>query len=508
MHLLGIDIGTTNTKAGLFRRDGTVARLARRPTPERRDALGAPFYDPDEVWETVAAAIREAMDGASPEDVAAVGVAGMAETGLLLDRKTLRPRTPFVPWHDDSCAAHVADLRRDVDPEARFVRTGLRPSFKHGLVKILWLRVRQPGITDGALWLSAPGYVALRLTGEARSDPSLAARTYAFRLDTRQWDAEWLGRFGLDTGLFPPLSASGAPIGTVMPGVTGLGLAPGTPVAVAGHDHLCAALAAGAIQPGLVLDSMGTAEALMGAVVERPLGAADDRSGLSYGPHVVAGMMAWHGGLPSSGGSLEWARGVLGGAMPMPYDEVARLVEGAGDGPTGILYFPFLSGRGAPRPDPGARGAFIGLEADCSRGRLLKAVLEGTSYEMEAIRRSAEAATGAPIRRAIVVGGGARNPAWLRIKADVSGCPLDVPDLPEAAALGAAMAAGISCGVYADEGEAVGAVQAGRVTRVVEPDARRHALYRRVFNEGYLPLQDPLRCHFERMADTLSEAQT
>lgn len=499
MYLLGIDLGTTNTKAALFDRTGRLVRHAKRATLDRQDDKGVFYYDPEEMWQTVVSVVREVLHKISPDAVHVLAVAGMAETGLLLDRSSLEPRTPLIPWFDDACIAHVDQVRNGVDPLDRFQHTGLYPSFKHGLVKILWLKETTPEILDSALWLSAPGYVTLRLTGRPVFDPTLAVRTYAWSLQERAWHSEWLERFQLRSNLFPDVIPSGSPAGHLTAGAAGeLGLSSATTVALSGHDHVCASLAAGAIAPGVVMDSMGTAETLMGVEPDAPLTEEAFRSGLSYGPHVTEGRRFWSGGCPSSGGAVEWLRSAFGDP-PVPYDDLMRALESV-PVPCGLLYFPYLSGSGAPQPNPDTQGAFIGLEEDYGRGHLFRAVLEGTAYELETIRRAAQSASGNPIERAVVVGGGTRNPVWMQIKADVYGMRLDVPDMPEAAALGAVMAAGIGCGVYRNPEDAVASVHAGREVRAVTPDPERHALYTRWLEEGYLPLQEPLRQHYARVA--------
>jgi sugar (pentulose or hexulose) kinase len=474
-----VDVGTTRCKAVLFDEDGSAVAVASRSTPIRRDKDGS-FYDAEELWGTVASAMEEVA--ASAGEVAAVGVGSMAETGLLVDRRTGEPRSIVIPWFDPRSARQGEALGCKDDPLVRFRKSGLRPSFKHGLAKLMWLREKDPEALKGSIWLSAADYVVFRLTGEARTDHSLAGRTYAFDIQRREWDEEWIERIGLDPGLFPVALPAGVPAGGVRSsGVAGL--PGGVPVAVSGHDHLCAALGVGAVRPGVVLDSMGTAEALVGAVEGLDLGEEEWRSGLDFGCHVVPERHSWMGGMRSSGGSVEWMRARLA-EEPLSYEEVVALAEEADEGPTGILYYPYLSGGGAVAGS-GALGGLIGLKSEHGRAELMKAVLEGTAYEMEVIRGVAESVTGNLVEKVLGAGGGTRNPIWMRIKTDVSGCRYEVPRTPEATALGAAVAAGIGCGLYGSVGEAVERA-APEEKDVVIPDEERSRAYRRVYEEGYL----------------------
>ncbi len=502
MNLLGIDIGTTHCKVGLFRRDGTALRIATRPTVTRRAPDGRAYFDPDELWAGVADALREVLTGppapdAAPE-IAAIGVTSMAESGLLVDRVDGRPRSEVIPWFDTAAQPQAEALLRRREPSALYAVTGLRASYKCSLAKLLWLRERDPAVVRDAIWLGGADYVAFRLTGAFGTDYSLAGRTCAFDIARKAWDAEWLAEWGLEAALFPPARPAGEPLGVTAEALPDLGLPAGIPVAVSGHDHVCAALAAGSVRPGQVFDSMGTAEALIGAFPARPLTEADFRIGLAAGCHVLAGQHYWMGGLSTSGGAVAWLRGLLG-AEPLPHEALQALVSGAGPEPTGILFFPYLLGSGSPHSDPLASGAFVGLRAAHTRAHLAKAVLEGVAFEMELIRRAGETMSGRPIESFTVAGGGSRSPAALQIKADVSGCRIEIFPEAEATLLGAAVAAGIGCGVYAGAAEALETL-AGRRREVILPDPDRHAAYRALFEEGYLPLQGPLRDHSPRSA--------
>jgi len=494
--LLGIDIGTTNMKAGVFALDGNQVAVASRPTPVHTHAEGFACYDPEEIWQTVLSAMEEVLEQAGRPTVASIGITSMAEAGLLVDRTSGAPRSLFLPWYETCSAPQAERIKQEADLYERFTLSGLHLSFKHGLPKLLWLKERDASSFDNAVWLSASGYIAYRLTGQFAFDYSLAARTYAFRIDTKEWDDAWIRHFGIDPAIFPEATPAGTTAGTVQAGVGSL--QPGTPVGISGHDHVCAALSVGAIQPGVVYDSMGTAETLVGTFRERPLGRREYESGLSYGCHVAPGHYFWMGGNSASGGSVEWWRSQLGDE-PVRYEELLRWLDEGDAQPSGILYYPYLSGSGAPIPDARARAALIGFTKQHSRRDLIQAVLEGTAYQLEAIRREAEEIGGTPIRQLIVVGGGTRNPHWLRVKADIVNCELHVPPVEEATMLGAALTAAAGAGVYSSIEEA-GAAIAGAQSKQIQPDRERHEQYRRLYEEGYAALQPALRQFYGQFA--------
>ncbi len=490
--LMGIDAGTTHCKAALFTTDGAMVAVASRPMHSHRDISGAAFFDPEEFWQTVLAAAGEAADKAGPHRLSAIGVAGMAESGLLVDRKEKTPLTNIIPWFDTSANPQAVRLAQEAGQQVGFLRSGIYPSFKCSLAKLLWLLETQSVAVDNALWLSAPDFIVSRLSGVAVTDYSLATRTYAFDVNRRSWDTEFLRQFNLTPNLFP----EALPAGTIAGRVVGdafadHGFPKGVPVAVCGHDHVCGAFAAGAIEPGTVFDSMGTAEALIGSLPHAPLGLPEYEFGLTFGCHVARDRNYWMGGLSTSGGSVEWLRGLLSDPA-LTYRQFDALVESAPDRPTGLLYFPYLAGSGAPHSDPQARAAFVGLSAQHTRADLARAVLEGAAYEMETDRLASVRVTGQSVRRIIAAGGGTRSRAWLQIKADVSGCQIEIPPVDETTLLGAALLAGIGSGVYASEEEALAGPRRASA-RVVLPDLENRAVYQKLFANGYQQLQEPLR---------------
>jgi sugar (pentulose or hexulose) kinase len=490
--LLSIDIGTTHTKVGLFHLDGTCLKVASQPTPVGAAAGGYRFIPPDELWSGIARLIAGLHCSSTSQAVAGIGIASTAESGQLVDRADGSPRSAIFPWFDTSAGELVEVIKRQGDERERFIASGVYPSFKCSLAKILWARQRLEINLRNAVWLSVADAIAFRLTGSYQTDYSLAGRTYAFRIAEKVWDKDWLRQFNLTPDLFPPARPSVQPAGRLAAGAAALlDLPAGIPVCTAGHDHICAGLASGAFRPGIVLDSMGTAEALVGAFPERPLTEIDYQSGFSIGCHTAPGRFYWIGGLSTSGGAIEWLRKLVSDDG-LSYEDLNCLLEKTSQDPGDILFFPYLAGSGSPHTDQEVRGAFAGLHLNHTLGDLLKAALEGTAFEVELMRRQGETLTGRPIQRLIAAGGGVRNPRWLQIKADVSGCEYELAHTSEAVLLGAALVAAVGAGEYAGVEEALAAVSQPP-EYIFHPDAERHVRYASTFEQGFLRLQQPLR---------------
>lgn len=489
--LLGIDVGTTHCKTGLFSREGKQIAVASIASPVFYDESGHPYYEPEALWQTVRSTIEQATSGKSLYHIQAVGVASMAETGLLLDRQTGQPRTNFLPWFSKQAESTVSQIKEASGSlAARFSVTGIRPNYKSPLTKLLWLQQENPALLENAIWLSAADYIVYRLTGEFVTDYSLAGRTYAFHIYGCEWDREWLETCGLPTDIFAPAQ----PSGTAFPSVDDC-LAPNTPVCVAGHDHVCAAFAAGTtLTPETILDSMGTAETLLGSWVGQPPGQREYESGLLFGCHVLPGTHYWMGSLSASGGSIEWLRNIFDD-VPMSYDAIDALLETVTE-PTGMLYFPYLAGSSS---DGNAQASFIGLKQTHNRAHLLKAVIEGTAYEIEYIRSTVAAILGRRTKHIVLVGGGTRSPVWLQVKANVSGCDYYIYPLSEATLLGAALIAGMGGGLYATANDALATVTQEPI-RIIHAQPEQHARYRTIYEHGYLKLMQPLHEYYSQLS--------
>lgn len=492
-HLLGIDIGTTHIKVGLFNYEGQLMKSAIQQNVSFTDRQGHSYYDPEKLWNAVESSIKEITD-AQLGEIRSIGITSMAESGLIMNKRTGEYQSYIVPWFDRRTEEIAKFLETEIDPKNHFKKTGLHPSYKYGLAKILWLKNDSVHMSKDSVWLSTADFIAYKLTGEIGTDYSLAARTYAFRIDTKEWDHSLIHHLGIDPSIFPEAKPSGVKIGETKENhFDRIGLAKGIPVAVSGHDHVCAALAVGAINPGIISNSIGTAETLVGILDQIHLGEEEYYSGFNFGCHVVPSRYFWMGSIQSSGGSVEWYRKQFSNEE-LTYADMEQLLREVKNVPTGILYYPYLAGIGAPNPNPRARGAFIGLTSAHTNAEMLRAIYEGTAYELKRLKKAVEELLELKITNMISVGGGTKNPDWMQIRADVTNCQLSIPSVKESSLLGAAMTAGLGCGVYETEQELLQVIS--RIDEeYIYPDEVSHLKYQEIF-QGYLALQGALESYF------------
>lgn len=463
--ILAVDLGTTHWKAAVFDPDTGLRHLARIPTPTVEEN-GWPCYDPRRLLER----LRELTDGIPSQvrgGIRAVALSGMAEAGLLVDAKSAEPLTMVWPWFDRRALPVYERLRAQALFADRGGVTGLPNAFKYGIYKLLAMREAGCAL-EGARWLGLVEYAAFLLTGRMAAEPTLAARTYALDINRRAWDLAFLDALGLPQTLFPALTETGAPMGSLKEGA--LNLAPGLPVCLCGHDHVCAAHAAATLETGDVFLSMGTAQVIL--VTRDRFLPQDAASGLSFGPSPVGKPYTCLGSIQSAGGSVNYFKELLYPGQPFEtmMEDAARAPA-----PTGLMYLPYLAGSGAPHLNAGARGGLMGLSPQTRRGEIAAAVYEGIALETRLVleRMGGEAAG------FCAMGGLTRHPRLMQILADVTGLAARTPDMDEGTLYGAARLAAQKA-----LGETLLPLADGRVFR---PDEERHRAYTNLYQERYLP---------------------
>ena len=488
--LIGADVGTTNIKVVAFDRSGRALEGASSLTPTHYPGPGRAHYDPEELWDSFAAALRRVTQKLEdPGLVASIAIASMGEAAVPLDSSG-NPTSDIIAWFDGRARPQAERLGRAVGQDRLFGLTGLSLQPIFGLCKLLWLKENDPdAYSRTATWLNVADYMAFRLCGVAATDYSLASRTLALDLHGLRWAGELLEEVGIPEDLFAPLRAGGSFLGPVTPdAAAATGLPEGTGVAAGGHDHVCGALAVGVTQKGTMLNSLGTAEAIF-LPLERPLTDSQvGHQGYTQGAHV-AGHYYVFGGQYTSGASVEWLREALGG---IDYDAMISEAEEVPAGSFGAFFLPHLRLANPPYDDPAARGAFVGLSADVKRGALFRAVLEGLAYDSRnSLEPLLEHSRIDKLGAIYAIGGGVQNRLLMRIKATVLDQEITVVGVEEATSLGAAILGGIGAGVYADAPSALEELRYAEST--VEPDPDYASFYNDAFRRVYRRLYPSLR---------------
>jgi xylulokinase len=422
--LLAIDVGTSGVKAALLEDRGIVASAVRG----YRLLTGSDGWVEQDLAEMRRAMARAARAVVKERGLERKGVDVIAITAQMFNLVAVdeagEPVLPMLSWLDTRSSSRAAALAEEISPADQFVLLGSVVTAKDVLPKILWLRDERPELYGRTRWLlDCKEALVLQLTGRAVIDP---AGSSAFRLvdaASGEWSSVACERLGIDAALLPEVQ----PAASIAGGLTEkaareLGLAAGTPVIVGAGDVPASQLGAGAIGPGDVHLSLGTA-VYLGITVPEPL--RDPAGQLGVLGHAIPNRWILWLEIATGGGALAWLLRATDGRRRggVDYAEIDRIVEACATELDGLLFAPWLSGERVPVFDDRLRGAFVGLGLHHGRPHLLRAVMEGVACQIRWARDYGEA-YGQPIDEIRAVGGGAIGGVWLQIIADILGTTL------------------------------------------------------------------------------------
>ena len=502
MSLIGLDIGTTGCKAIAFGEEGQVLGQGAREYAILTPHPNWAEQDAEEVWHEAWDALNEALAAAGctlsaradPPVALALSVQGEAVIPVDGDGRPLRPA---ILGMDTRTGAENEWLAQRFGAEALFNRTGMPLHTINTLPKLLWLQRYEPEVWRTAdQFLLYEDFFLRRLGGQARISHCLASRTQMYDLVAGDWADDILTSCGMDPGRLAPLApAGGGGVGVIRPDLArALGLHHEVLLVSGGHDQACAALGSGVVEAGLAMVSTGTAEVVEVAMSTPALNEKLRQGNISVYRHVVPGLYLAMTLNHSGGLLLRWFRDTLcrweveqangctlSAATQSAYD---LILAGAPEGPTGLLVLPHFAGSGTPLLDTTSKGAILGLTLATTRASLAKAILEGLTFELR-VNLDLLREAGVKIDELHAVGGGARSSLWLQLKADICQVPLRVPQVTEAACLGAALLAGVGAGVYTDWISA--AARTVRLKKHIEPRKsaaayeERYRLYQQLY---------------------------
>ena len=483
--LLGIDIGTSACKVAVFDEDGKVLAQANRPYRVYYPQNGWAEQNPEEWWEAICDAVREALseESVSAEQIKGIGVDGQSWSAIPVDENgSVLHNTPI--WMDTRARHLCEKVKKEIGTDEIFRVAGndFLPSYV--TPKLLWFKEERPEVFQKThKFLQSNSYIVMKLTGEMSQEYSQCYGIHFFHMEKLSYDMALAEKMGLSPDMMPKLYGCDEIVGSVTEeAAKKTGLKAGTPVVAGGLDAACGALGAGVYRPGETQEQGGQAGG-MSICTDKAL----SHKALILGTHVVPGLWLLQGGTVGGGGALKWFRQELGGGMS--FDELTAEAAEAPPGSDGVLFLPYMAGERSPVWNPDAKGVFYGLSFDKTRGHLIRSVLEGVAFSLEHNLRTA-AETGIHVDTLNAMGGASNSVLWTQIKADVTGKTIRVPSSDTATTLGAAILAGVGCGIYGSYGEAVN--RTIRMTRVQEPNPENKAVYDRAM-ERYLRLYEDLK---------------
>jgi sugar (pentulose or hexulose) kinase len=455
--VLGIDIGTSATKAILLDRSGHELAAASQSYPLLTPQPGWVEQDPEAVWQALVRVLRDVVSQAGGYRILALALAAQAGSIIPADLDG-DPVYPMITWLDSRSQDVIR--RWQADGTAASIRrlSGWQPFPGLPLPSIGWLRQFRPEIhAAAARYLGPADFLIQRLTGNFATDLSAASEMLLVDVNTGLWSEPLCAIAGVDPNLQSQIGWAGRQVGEITAQAARLtGLPGGTPVIAGGNDQPCAGLAMGMTAPGPVMLSTGTAWVVMSVVETPSLDAVPEWVNVYF--HAVPDRWLQGQLVGGFGATVDWwLRQAWPATDRQPqYELFNEAVRSGLPGSQGVLFLSLNGPSQVARSVSG--GGFVGVELAHTRADLCRAILEGCAYEvrwaLDGLRSS-----GIPIEELWLAGGATRSPVWPQILADVCGVPLVVAGDANWAALGAAMLAGWGAGAYLTLDDAIARLQ-------------------------------------------------
>lgn len=499
-YLIGVDLGTSATKAALYLEDGSLIAESITDVPIYYPEPAVVEQENDDFYSSAAHTVKVCIteSGIDPKDVAAIAFdSQMAGVGAI--DEDYESVSKFDSWLNMRCEPQIKYLEENFG-EMITKLTGCPPTCDHG-PKILWWKSERPEDYERAAKFVMPGgYVAGKMAG-LKADQAFIDYTYIhFSALSNALDGTWskdiCEAVGINIDKLPTIVEPWHVIGEVSEkSAKDFGLAPGTIIAAGCGDTAAGALGAGIVKPGMVFDTAGTASVLAGCT-DQFAPDINNRALLTM-RSVIPGL--WHplAYIAGGGQALTWFRDKFFNAHHGEtqedqdlYKELEQLAKKAPLGASDLYFSPHLTGRICPST-PEMRGAWVGFSFSHSQEHFYRAVLESVAYEYAYyLNILKELIPNLNLTEARVIGGGAQSQIWNQIKADVLGVPFLRLARSEFGTWGAAMIAGKAAGIYDDLADIAyqHAVAAGVA---IEPNIENHDRYQ-IHIKRYIELQDTL----------------
>lgn len=514
-HVIGIDIGTTGTKTGIYNLEGRLVGEAFEESILRYPGPGQVEQDPGEIFDSAVRTVRAALkaSGVDAARIAAMALDGQM-AGIMAIDDDWNPVTHYDSWLDTRCAPWLEKLRPHED---EIIRTcGMALAFNHAPRFLYWRDAKPDVWARIRSFIQPAAYVAGKFAGLSGAD-AFMDRTYLVFSgfgsgETGAWNEALLARVGLGIEKLPKIVQPWDVIGRLTSHwAKETGLPEGLPIAAGCGDQSANVLGGGLVDPGVVFDTSGTASVF--ATIIDHFGTDTKYKCLMTCPHVIPGLYFPMAYVAGGGLNLRWFRDSVSPLEKAeseksginPYDALARDAADIPPGSEKLIFLPHLSGRNTPN-DPDMRGAFIGLTWRHGKPHMVRAIMESIAYEYAFYLRAVrEIAPDYDPRHAINIAGGARSPLLRQIKADALGIDYHHLQREEFGTLGSAIVAGHAVGLFPNLAETARRF-AGTPAGTTSARPEMTAAYA-PYVDAYIDALATLSPLFARMNRTLSGAE-
>jgi xylulokinase len=510
-YFLGIDVGTTGTRAVLINEKGKV--IGGQSADHEPISTPQPQWaeqNPENWWAATQLAVGQVLQNSQVQgdEVRGIGLSGQMHGLVLLDKRHQVLR-PSIIWCDQRCQAEADQITHRVGYE-RLIQVTCNPALTGFTApKLAWVRHHEPKIFGEIDKVLLPkDHIRFCLTGQFASEVSDASGTTLFDVVERRWSREIMKVLDFNPDWFPEVHESVTISGQLSTAVAdSLGLKAGTVVVGGGGDQASGGVGNGIVSSGTVSSTIGSSGVVF-AFMETP--ARDEKGRVHTFCHAVP--QKWHvmGVTQGAGLSLRWLRDQFGAQEVSlatllkedPYEFLTRQASQAKPGCEGLIFLPYLMGERTPHLDPNARGVLFGLTGRHTRADVMRAVLEGVAYSLkdsfEIFREM-----GVPVSQVRASGGGGRSALWRQIQADIFDTEICTVATDEGAAFGAALLAAVGAGAFSSVEQACNASIS--LTNFTQPISAHRNLYREYYGI-YRSLYPALKPSFDRVTEIVSRA--
>jgi gluconokinase len=442
-YYLGVDIGTTSTKAVLFSENGAVISTHHKGYPLMSPTPAIAEQDPDEIFRAVIEAIKGAINkgNINPKDVEFTSFSSAMHSVIAVDQNG-KPLTQCITWADSRSADWADKIKKDLNGLEIYRRTGTPIHPMSPLAKLAWLRSDHPEIFSKTYkFIGIKEYVFYQLFGEYVVDYSIASAMGMFNLQDLDWDKEALEVAGITADkLSKPVSTTFYLTGLKQEYVEELGLDKMTPFVVGASDGVLSNLGVDAIKPGVLAVTIGTSGAIR-TVTNKP---ATDPKGRIFCYALTEDHWVIGGPVNNGGVAFRWVRDELAASEVEtakrlgvdPYDVLSDIAARVAPGSDGLLFHPYLAGERAPLWNAHARGSFFGLGLHHKKEHMIRSVLEGVMLNLYMVTLTLQEIIGIP-KQIKATGGFARSEVWRQMMADIFNQEVIIPESFESSCLGA-----------------------------------------------------------------------
>jgi len=449
-YIMALDQGTTSSRCILFDKKGNICSMAQKEFTQIYPKPGWVEHNPMEIWSSQLAVAIECMAimGVKAAQIGGIGITNQRETTILWDKHTGEPVYNAIVWQCRRTSDMIEELKADGFDRKIREKTGLIPDAYFSASKIAWILENVPGAREKAergdlLFGTVDSWLIWNLTKGAVhvTDYTNASRTMLYDIHKLDWDEKLLERFGVPRSALPEVRPSVGEFGVCNENILGAAI----PITGIAGDQHAAMFGQCCFDKGVTKITYGTGCFILMNVGNKP---TVSKSGLlatigwQIGEEVV---YALEGSAFNCGSAIKWLRDELHMIeSPQQADQWAEEVEDT----AGVCFVPAFTGLGAPHWDMYARGALLGITRGATNKHIARAVLESIALQTTELVDAMSKDSGTDIRELRVDGGVSKSNYVMQLQADLLNIPVLRPKCVETTAIGAAMMAGLGCGIY------------------------------------------------------------